>query len=46
MGYKKSRWSRSVTLLMSLEDVIKDIKDEKQPMGKGETLVQNGWRTT
>ena len=39
MGYKKSRWSRIVTLFMSFEDVTKDIKDERQPMGKEETLV-------
>ena len=36
MGYKKSRWSRIVTLLMSLEGVT---KDKRQPMGKGETAV-------
>ena len=39
MGYKKSRWSRIVTLLISLEGVTKDIKDERQPMGKRDTVV-------
>ena len=39
MGYKNSRGSRTVTLLISFEDVTKDIKDESHPMGKGKTLV-------
>ena len=30
---------------MSFEGVTKDIKDEKQPMGKGKNGAQNGWRT-
>ena len=29
---------------MSLEGVTKDIKDEREPMGKRETVVLNGWR--
>ena len=28
---------------MSFEGVTKDIKDERQLMGKGETAVLNGW---
>ena len=32
-------WSEIETLLMSLEGVTKDIKDVRQPMGKGDTVV-------
>ena len=39
MGYKKSRWSRIVTLLMSLKGATKDIKDERQPIGKRDAVV-------
>ena len=28
---------------MSLEGATKDIKDERQPMGKRDTVVSNGW---
>ena len=38
-GMKKSRCTSSVTLLMSLEGVTKDIKDERQRMEKRDTVV-------
>ena len=30
-------------LLMSFEGVMKDIRDERQPMGKKDTVLKNGW---
>ena len=36
---ERQPWGRIVTLLMPFKGVTKDIKDERQPMGKRETVV-------